>query len=102
MKNRWCIPPRVGRWLSLPLGAIASEVAGVRSFAPSAHSPRRTGGHSGTAVAASLARGREANVRNKSIERPPRGRSINIVLNGKDYDATFTVDGATVVVHSAT
>ena len=41
-------------------------------------------------------------MRNKSIERPPAGRSIHIVMDGKDYDATFTVDGPTVVVQSAT
>ena len=41
-------------------------------------------------------------MRHKSIERPPAGRSVHIVLDGKEYDGTFTVDGPTVAVHSLT
>lgn len=41
-------------------------------------------------------------MRHKSIERPPVGRRVHIVLGGKDYDGTYTVDGPTVAVHSLT
>ena len=41
-------------------------------------------------------------MRHKSIERPPAGRGIHIVLDGKEYTGTFTVDGPTVAVHSLT
>lgn len=41
-------------------------------------------------------------MRHKSIERPPVGRTIHIVLNGKEHEGTYTVDGPTVAVHSLT
>jgi hypothetical protein len=41
-------------------------------------------------------------VRHKSIERPPAGRAVRVMLNGTEYDATFTVNGPTVTVHSLT
>jgi len=42
------------------------------------------------------------NMRHNSLECPPTGRSIRIVLQDQEYDATFTVDGPTVTVHSVT
>jgi hypothetical protein len=42
------------------------------------------------------------NVRQKSIERPPAGRNIRIVMDGQEHEGTFTVDGPTVTVRSVT
>ena len=41
-------------------------------------------------------------MRQKSIEAPPAGRNIRIVLDGQEHEGTFTVDGPTVTVRSVT
>ena len=41
-------------------------------------------------------------MRHNSIERPPAGRDIRIVLNGREYEGTYTVDGPTLTVRSVT
>ncbi len=38
--------------------------------------------------------------RQKSIEQPPAGRGVRIVLHGKDYEGTYTLDGPIVVVEA--
>ena len=38
--------------------------------------------------------------RHKSIEQPPAGRNVRIVLRGKDYEGTFSVDGSMVIVEA--
>lgn len=36
--------------------------------------------------------------RQKSIERPPVARSVQIELDGRRYEGTYTVDGPVVIV----
>lgn len=36
--------------------------------------------------------------RYKSVERPPAGRSVQIEVDGKRYEGTYTVDGSIVSV----
>ena len=38
--------------------------------------------------------------RQKSVEQAPSGRNLSIVLRGKDYEGTYTVDGPMVIVET--